>query len=118
MKRPNLPSTSHEANRAAVPEMRDAHHQKIIAALRELKIATYEKIGEKAGMDRHQVGRRLNELEKMKVVYKPGLKLKTKSGREAFVYSLTSTPVQTPIQIVDQLIHNATKPSSVQQDLF
>ena len=113
-----LPETSLAANKAAVPEMRMQHHKKITDALRELKIATYEKISEYAKMERHQVGRRLNELEKMGVVYKPGLQLATKSGRMAFCYALTSTPVQTPEQFVTQVIENASKPDATQQSLF
>lgn len=113
-----LPITSLEANEKAVPQMREQHHAKIIAALKELKIATYEKIAEHLKMDKHQVGRRTKELELLGVIYKPGLKLNTTSGRQAFVYALTSTPVQTPTQIVDTIIHNATKPDMVQKSLF
>lgn len=113
-----LPITSLEANKAAVPEMRQQHHQKIIDALRELKVGTYEQISTKAGLDRHQVGRRLNELEKIQVVYKPGLQLATKSGRMAFVYALTSTPIQTPQQFAETVIKNAHKPDATQTELF
>lgn len=115
MKR-KLPDTSHAANKAAVPEMRADHHKKIIQALEELGTANYEVIAKKLSMDRHQIGRRLSELERMEIVFKPGLKTKTSSGRDAYVYSLTSQPRST--MQVDDKIHNATKPEYVQKDLF
>lgn len=83
-----LPETSYAANRAATIEMRSEHYRKIIAALTVLGSANYERIAEKAGLDRHQVGRRLSELERDQKVFKPGIQTLTKSGRKAFNYCL------------------------------
>ncbi len=115
--RPNLPSTSHEANRKATSEMRDAHKNKIVGALRELVSANYETIGNKCKLDKHAVHRRINELERDGVVYNTKIKTATSSGRSANNYSLISTPIQTPIEIVNTIIENATKPT-IQTDLF
>lgn len=83
-----LPVTSIAAYKQAVPEMKAEHYRKIINALKELGSANYERIAEKAGLDRHQVGRRLSELERDQKVFKPGIQTLTKSGRKAFNYSL------------------------------
>lgn len=90
MKR-NLPATSLSANKAATAEMRSDHHAKIIKGLRVLGSATYEELANHLGMDRHQIGRRLSELERETIVYKPGNTKPTKSGRQAFVYCLTTS---------------------------
>lgn len=85
-----LPATSHEANRRATDEMREAHHAKIIAALQKLGVANYETIGAFCGLERHAIGRRLCELERALTIFKPGTTSLTKSGRKAMNYCLTS----------------------------
>ncbi len=89
-----LPSTSHEANRRATDEMREAHHAKIIAALQKLGVANYETIGAACGLERHAIGRRLSELERKLTIFKPGTTSLTKSGRKAMNYCLTSDHTQ------------------------
>ena len=113
-----LPSTSHEANRRATEEMRSAHKAKIVDALGQIVTGNYEMISQKCGLDKIAVMRRLSELEREQVVFKPGLKSNTSSGRQAFNYQLTSQPSLTPIEVVDKMIENATKPEFVQTDLF
>lgn len=116
--RPNLPSTSLAAHKAAVPEMREQHQLKIIEVLKELKSANYEMIANKCGLLPPQVGRRLIDLERLGTVYKPGLKSATSTGRLAFNYSLTNQPVMTPTETVDAIISNATKQEYKQPNLF
>jgi predicted ArsR family transcriptional regulator len=91
--RPNLPETSHRANEKMTYEMRVAHHQKIINALSQLGTANYETIANHVGMDKHQVGRRLSEIERQQPspIYKPGTQSPTKSGRMAMNYCLTGS---------------------------
>jgi len=84
-----LPDTSLAANRAATVEMRNGHYAKIISALKSIGSGTYEEIANFIGLDRHAVGRRLGEMEGMQIVWKPGAKKNTKSGRLAYVYQLT-----------------------------
>jgi predicted transcriptional regulator len=86
-----LPDTSLAANEAATLEMRKLHYGKIISALKVLRIAIYEEIADHVGMEKHQVGRRLCELEGMQIVCKPGSKKNTSSGRAAYQYCLTGT---------------------------
>lgn len=82
--------TSIEAYNLLNEEHISNHHRKILIALRLLKNGNYEQISQKASMDRHQVARRLNELESKGLVYKPGIKTLTSTGRNSFVYSLTA----------------------------
>lgn len=84
-----LPDTSHAANKAATEEMRRTHYGKIISALKVLGSGIYEQIADYCGMDKHQVGRRLSEMEGLQLVWKPGAKKPTKSNRMAYVYQLT-----------------------------
>lgn len=84
-----LPETSKEAYKKVSAEMLQGHWGIIVKALKALGTANYEKISGFSFMERHQVGRRLKELEQMEIVYKPGSKSKTKSGRDAFDYCLT-----------------------------
>lgn len=90
--RPNLPSTSHEANKKVSSEMLNSHYKKIIEALVKLKAGNYEAIAWKCRLDKHQVHRRINELERKGIVYNTKIKTATSSGRSAYAYSLTSTP--------------------------
>ena len=84
-----LPSTSHAANVAMTYEMRKQHHGKIIAALKSLGSGTYEELADFSGLESHAVGRRLSELEREQIVWKPGTQKKTKSNRSAYIYQLT-----------------------------
>ena len=131
MNKQNLPETSHSANVAMTYEMRKQHHGKIILALKEIGSGNYEQIANFLGMDRHQVGRRLSELEREGIVWKPGLKSNTKSGRQAFIYQLTgqSQPkTETEVNYAklgksatnyaNDLIRSAQNHGAVQTDLF
>jgi predicted transcriptional regulator len=85
----NLPDTSLAAYKAVSPEMLTNHHSKIIEALRLSKNGLmYEQIAAQVKLDKHQVGRRISELESMQIIYKPGEKRNTSTGRSAYVYKL------------------------------
>lgn len=85
----NLPDTSHEAHKMMTDEVLSKHHQQIIDALKILKKATYEEIANFLDWDdKNRASRRLAELERNQVIYKPGEKRKTKYGRNAYVYAL------------------------------
>lgn len=83
-----LPSTSLEAYAAVSPEMLTNHHKCILVALNVLKSGTYEQIAEAVAMEKHQIGRRISEMERMGIIYKPGEKRLTSTGRNAFVYKI------------------------------
>lgn len=86
--RDNMPTTSLEAYHSVSPEMLTNHHKCILNALKRLKSGTYEEIAAEVSMERHKIGRRLSELEREGVIYKPGEKRLTSTGRNAFVYKL------------------------------
>lgn len=92
-----LPETSHEAHAKVTKDMLTGHWGKIIDALKVLKLATYEEIAKSCKFpDKNMVSRRLKELEGEGVVYKPGTKKPTTTGRNAFQYALTGSDVVIP----------------------
>lgn len=94
----NLPETSHLSNKEFTAQMRIKHWDRIKEALKFLKLATGEQISIEAKMDYHAVVRRLSEMERLEMIYKPGGKIPTKTGRLAYQYSLRSpdTIIPTP----------------------
>ena len=66
------------------------HHEKIIEALKILKKATSEEVAIYLKWDdKNRAARRMSELERNQIIYKPGEVKKTKYGRNAYVYMLT-----------------------------
>lgn len=92
----NLPQTSIDANKAATLEMRSRHWDKIKEALKELKLATGEQIAIQAKMDYHAVMRRLSEMERLEMVYKPGTKIPTSTNRLAYQYAIRTSNTVVP----------------------
>jgi hypothetical protein len=84
-----VPSTSRAAYEQAKNGLISSHQEKIKEALGVLGVANYEVIAAKCGLERHAVGRRLSEMEALQIVYKPGTKSKTKTGRDSYNYCLT-----------------------------
>lgn len=83
------PDTSTAAYKSVSIEMLNSHHSKIIKALKQLGSGTYEEISSFLQWDdKNRASRRLKELEGMELVWKPGAKKPTKSGRSAYVYQL------------------------------
>lgn len=117
MKSKQLPSTSLEAYKMLPDEMKERHHSKILKALGELKLAIGEEIALKVGMDKHQIGRRLSELERDQLIYKPGSKKNTSTGRPAFQYALTVIDPPT-IDPINKLINMSFGKDLNQGSLF
>jgi len=91
----NNPKTSIDAYNSIKGDVRQNHNAKIVSALLALKSATYEEIANYLKWDdKNRAARRLSELEREQIVYKPGEKRKTKSGRDAFVYRLFTAEVK------------------------
>ena len=118
-----LVETSLEAFRALTPEILAKDYQRIIHALKCLKLANYEAIAKFCGWDDiNKCSRRLKELESMQIIYKPGSKSLTKRQRQAFNYSLvenneiSATPER---QMKGESISDISKKiSSIQPTLF
>ncbi len=127
MSKEKFPSTSIEAYKKATNEMLQAHHAKIISALEVLGSSTFEEIAAYLTFDKHQVGRRMKELEGLEKVYKPGEKRPTKSGRNAFLYCLTAgaktenlykKDVKTAADFASQIIASTKTGKLKQKGLF
>ena len=88
-----LPETSIEAYHSMTDDLLSDHHKKIIKALTILRRATAEEISVYLGWDdKNRSSRRMCELERNQIIYKPGEKRKTKYGRNAYVYELVKSP--------------------------
>lgn len=103
-----LPDTSHAAYKEAKQGLIDSHKEKIKEALSVIGLGNYELIASKAKIDRIACMRRLSELERELVVFKPGSKTPTKSNRLAYDYCLTESHTLKVEHPVTQLI-NKTK---------
>jgi hypothetical protein len=77
-----LPETSHEAHKSMTDDILLNHHKQIIEALKNLKKATAEEIAIYLNWDdKNRSARRMSELEREQIIYKPGEKRKTKDIR-------------------------------------
>ena len=102
------PDTSMSAYKAVTQEMKKTHQGKIISALQVLGVASMEKIAEYLGMELNQVTRRMIELERDEIVWKPS-KTKTKSGRACYQYQLTGVMPKTENEVKEALSNNVEK---------
>lgn len=127
----NNPDTSLAANKSFTFEMRLTHFKKITEALKVLGAANYEEIANYLCFkDKVAVGRRLKEMELAGMIFKPGGKSSTTSGRQAYVYQLSGTQPKTDFQIeralkgegvgdfARKMREIAQKPPISQQELF
>lgn len=89
------PDTSLAAYRQLTKEQKDRHHARIISAFEVLGQATADKIAEFTGLDHVQVNRRFCELVRDEKIISTKMKLPTRRGRDAFVYTLCTTGVRT-----------------------
>lgn len=81
------PSTSHAAA-AASRELRADHHRTILDVMRCGADWTADEVAVHCQLDRHQIGRRLGELEKSGLVRKSGAQRATATGRLANCYAI------------------------------
>jgi len=96
-----LSETSQEAYEMMNNTILSNHHKQIIEALKTLKKATAEEIANYLDWDdKNRSARRMSELEREQIIYKPGEKRKTKYGRNAYVYSLIKKEA-TPLFLFD-----------------
>ena len=125
--------TSLEAYEQVSHDMLCDHYKIILKALGELKIAIAEEIATHIkAADKNMVSRRMKELEGLGYVFKPGTKKLTKSGRNAFQYSLTGTEVTiftlpekkyvkgetSAADYASQIIAKTKQGKAIQADLF
>lgn len=96
MKKSCPPQTSLAAWDSVKGSMPPEHHVKILKALGELKSASAEQISTITNLNHWQINRRLSELERKNLIYKPGGRVPTKTGRSANLWALTGEPEPKP----------------------
>lgn len=97
MKRKN-PDTSLEAYAKLKPEQLRAIYRKIIEALKIMGEGSSQQIAAYLTLDDEVVRKRLSELKKMGILYKPGHKVPTKKGCEAYVWQICKAGAKTELQ--------------------
>lgn len=90
MKKSKPPQTSIDAYRSLDPIKLSDTYKKIVLALTELGSGTFEDISKKMKVDKSVVWKRLSELERANILYRPGTKKTLKSGRSGFVWMILS----------------------------
>lgn len=94
-KKTTYPETSREAFASLRKEELNQTYKDIIRALGALNEATYEEIATFLMQPSSKIWKRMSELLKMEVVYRPGNKRPLKSNRLGFTWKLTN-PGETP----------------------
>lgn len=130
MKRKN-PETSVTAFRSLKIEEVNETYREILVALGELGKGTMEDISAHMKCSRDRVWKRLSELCKMELIYRPGTKKMLKSGKMGYEWMRTNGEPKTDIQhniekfpsgksssdYANEIIKSATK-IPVQKNLF
>ena len=80
------PATSKAAAKAS-RDLRSEHHRIVLAVLDSVTDANADEIAARCDLDRHQIGRRLNELERVGYVRLTGITRPTATGRMAQCYA-------------------------------
>lgn len=90
MSKSKIQETSLEAYRSLNPAKLADTYKKIILALSEIGSGTFEDIAKKMKVDKSVVWKRLSELERANILYRPGTKKTLKSGRAGYVWIISS----------------------------
>jgi len=90
MSKRKVPETSIEAWRSIDPAQLAQIYRGILYALGIMHKATFEEIAAHMKVNKDRVWKRMSELQRMKLVYRPGSKKMLKSGRQGYEWSLTS----------------------------
>lgn len=103
MRKSKIPETSLEAYKSLDPASLSDTYKKIILALSELGSGTFEDIAKKMKVEKSVVWKRLSELERANILYRPGTKKTLKSGRSGFVWGILSLEKVSSIIVEDAL---------------
>jgi predicted ArsR family transcriptional regulator len=95
MSRKNQPQTSKDAYASLQLSEVQATYQKIIGALERLGTASTEQIADFLTIDHSKIHKRTKEMQDLKMIFRPGHRVPTKSGRTAFVWCLCVTGAKT-----------------------
>lgn len=82
------PETSNEAWRSITNEQLNDTYKQIVYALNQIGEGTFEDIASFLKVDKTKIWKRMSELARMEIVYRPGNKRVLKSGRNGFTWML------------------------------
>lgn len=85
------PATSIDAYKSLDIASLNEIYRWIIQSLSGLGEATFEEIAADLRIDKSRVWKRMSELERMELVYRPGNKRLLKSGRNGYTWMLTNS---------------------------
>jgi len=108
MKKKKLPETSVEAWRSIDPTQLAQIYRGILYALGIMNKATFEEIAAHMKVDKSRVWKRMSELERMKLVHRPGSKKLLRSGRMGYEWALTSQVMPKTDKEVNDLKNTST----------
>lgn len=94
MKRKN-PDTSIDAYHSIRQEDLADIYQKILKGLERLGMASTEQLATYLTIDHSRIWKRVSELNKMGLIFRPGHKVPTKSGRQSYVWALCGPGAKT-----------------------
>lgn len=126
MAKKKLPETSLEAYKSLDPTQLIEIYRQIIWGLSQIGEGTFEEIAAAIKLPRERVWKRMTDLEKMGLAYRPGNKRLLKSGRNGFTWMLTQEGVpKTTVtekslkgKSVSDYSKELTKPAVKQTELF
>lgn len=90
MKKKQIPDTSKEAFHSIDPTKIREIHQKILTAIDVIGSGSYQDIAQQMCIEESKVWKRLNEMEKLELIYRPGTKKVLKSGRQGYIWFRTT----------------------------
>lgn len=89
MSKRKLPETSIEAYRSLDPSQLAEIYKKIMLALVKIGEGTTQEIAASAKEDHSRIWKRVSDLAKMGIIYRPGNKRMMRSGRMGYTWMLT-----------------------------
>lgn len=112
MRKSKPPQTSIDAYRSLDPAKINEIYKRIVSALVVIKSGTFEDIAKQMKEEKSVVWKRLNEMEKIKLLQRPGTKKKLKSGRDGYVWEISNEYYEICMTIATQ--HNLKDKPTIQ----
>lgn len=88
MSKRKIIETSQAAYQSLQPDQIRAIYSKIIEALKVLGMASTEQIATHLTLEHAKIHKRVSEMCKLEMIYRPGKKVVNKSGRSSYVWCL------------------------------
>lgn len=98
MSKKSVPQTSKDAYASLKPQQLRAIYRKIVEALKVMGEGSSQQISAYLTLDDEVVRKRLSELQKMGILYKPGHRVPTKKGCTAYVWQICKAGAKTELQ--------------------